>query len=341
MELLSEMSYGMFGPGGECFLNTYRAKRELKILYFDGYTGMISGGGRDAQDALLYGEVKDDDRGHGNGTREGLLEGEYRRARDLCRWAKELQSGVDGFVRMISGLSVFSFYIFVRVWWLGREGSKLILGGSELIWCDFEVGIELVSRLNVTIPSPEDEELEPLDEGRPPWPPEDECPTPGDGENPLEEYEEHRSCRQRWWPGRDNLWGHGGLSKREPPFPPPEDKGPSPRYEEHRYQREHGGHPPRGPRNDNPPRWGHCPPRGQDPPLKHGDHDRPGDAQPPRRCHKKGEHPPCPPDRSPSPGGGCQRKSREDHPPPGYPHHPNSLAIESRWEWIRSATWVI
>ena len=104
MELLSEMSYGMFGPGGECFLNTYRAKRELKILYFDGYTGMISGGGRDAQDALLYGEVKDDDRGHGNGTREGPIEGEYRRARDLCRWAKELQSGVDGFVRMNSGL---------------------------------------------------------------------------------------------------------------------------------------------------------------------------------------------------------------------------------------------
>ena len=207
----------------------------------------------------------------------------------------------------------------------GREGEKLIWGDSELVWCDFEVGIELVSRLNVTIPSPGDEGLEPPDEGHPPWPPENECLTPEDGENPLEEYEEHQSCRQRWWPGRGNLWGRGGLSNRESPFQPPEDEDPLPGHREHHCHWEHGGHPPWGPRNDNPPRWGHCPPRGQDPtppppdhncpPPKRGDHYRPGDAQPPRRCHKKGGHPPCPPEHSPPPGGGCQRKPGEDHPP--------------------------
>ena len=119
------------------------------------------------------------------------------------------------------------------------------MGDSELLWCDFEVGIELVSRLNVTIPDTGGEEFDPLDEESPLWPP---------------EYEP-------WWPG-----------------------------------------------NGSPLRWGHPPRRGLPPPRR----GRPGRGHPP-------------------PGRG---KPRPHH--PGYPHGPKSpLAIESQWEWVRSATWVI
>ena len=97
------MAYAIFAPFGDCFLNTYRTQRELKILYFDGGSAIIGDGGRDSQDAILYGEVNDEDFGP-PGTSDGPVEGDYRRARDLCLWANELQAGVEGFVRMNSGL---------------------------------------------------------------------------------------------------------------------------------------------------------------------------------------------------------------------------------------------
>ena len=97
MELHSEMSHGIFAPSEECFLNTYRAERELKILYFDGSSAARCRGVSDPQDALLYGEVKGGDRGRERG---------YLRAK-ACRWVKELRAGVYGFVRMNGGIVSF------------------------------------------------------------------------------------------------------------------------------------------------------------------------------------------------------------------------------------------
>ncbi|KAI5839979.1 hypothetical protein DFP73DRAFT_483166 [Morchella snyderi] len=77
----------------------------------------------DSQNVFLYGKVVDDGWGH-------RME-EYKRAKELCEWANGLGEGVvEGFVRMNSGF--------------------------ELLWCDFESeSIELVSRLNVTVPTSE------------------------------------------------------------------------------------------------------------------------------------------------------------------------------------------
>ncbi|KAL7273530.1 hypothetical protein RUND412_003610 [Rhizina undulata] len=132
----TEMSYGIMGMWGETYMLTFTSTRPLNVLYFDGQSAALGVGGTlDSQKAFLYGKVIDDDDPHG--PRRGgsgrnypgyMLWGEHERAGDLCNWAKSLGEGVvEGFVRMNSGF--------------------------ELLWCDFNTGLELVANRNITVPS--------------------------------------------------------------------------------------------------------------------------------------------------------------------------------------------
>ncbi|KAG8880172.1 hypothetical protein FRB97_001003 [Tulasnella sp. 331] len=90
---------------------TFQVVRPLKILYFDGSSAAkMPSGPMDTQEILAHGEIRD--RGWG---------AEGTRIRELCNWGKEF--GLDGFLRM-----EFDF---------------------EMMLCDFSVGIEVVSALDL------------------------------------------------------------------------------------------------------------------------------------------------------------------------------------------------
>lgn len=99
-------------PFGVCIMNTYAATRPLNILYFDGMSAALgSSGTLDSQNVFLYGKVVDDGWGPhrpgspGSGSLRGPLDGEYKRANELCEWLNGLGEGlVEGFVRMNTGL---------------------------------------------------------------------------------------------------------------------------------------------------------------------------------------------------------------------------------------------
>jgi len=101
------MSYGIFAPiVKQVFLNTYSATRELKIVYFDGGSAVLSPGGTDAQDVILHGKVHTRDaqplNDNDGDDKKGPIWYEYKRAKELCEWGGKF--GVEGFVRMNSGL---------------------------------------------------------------------------------------------------------------------------------------------------------------------------------------------------------------------------------------------
>ncbi|KAG9016103.1 hypothetical protein FRB93_011577 [Tulasnella sp. JGI-2019a] len=91
---------------------TFQVSRPLKVLYFDGSSAAkMPSGPIDTQEILLYGELEED-----MGWRK---EGQH--ITDLCEWGKEF--GLDGFLRM-----EFDF---------------------EIMICDFSVGLEVVSVLDL------------------------------------------------------------------------------------------------------------------------------------------------------------------------------------------------
>ncbi|KZL74087.1 hypothetical protein CT0861_09183 [Colletotrichum tofieldiae] len=104
---------GPGGPGGpdgpvRGYFHTYRANRDLKLLYIDGMAAGKTGMGTlDTQDYLL----------RGLGDASGF--GEFDRAKDVCKIVKEW--GLDGVIRMEIGF--------------------------ESIYCDFFDGLDLVSVL--------------------------------------------------------------------------------------------------------------------------------------------------------------------------------------------------
>lgn len=104
----------MLNGWGETYLHVYTSTRDLNVLYIDGMSAMLSLiGTLDSQDVLLYGKVKPD---------FWNIWDEYGRASRLCKWAKDLN--VEGFVRTNAGF--------------------------ELMWCNFEEGIERIQHLNLT-----------------------------------------------------------------------------------------------------------------------------------------------------------------------------------------------
>lgn len=106
-----EMSHSIHSRGkGSTQLLTYQASRSLQVICFDGQSASLGQAGfMDSQTALIEGKVND-----------GLPDGnpfraDYLRAEALCKLGSSL--GFEGVVRMNTGL--------------------------ELIWCDFQIGIEL------------------------------------------------------------------------------------------------------------------------------------------------------------------------------------------------------
>ncbi|KAF7972389.1 hypothetical protein HWV62_18028 [Athelia sp. TMB] len=122
----AEHSYGYGGGGGQAvaqgapysMLYTYAAARSLRTVYFDGFSAAKQfGGAQDLQDMVVGLDSKAQEKIRGNL--------DYERGRLLCEWGK--QYGIQGFVR--------------------EEAT------FELLWCDFEDGIELLSATNITIPA--------------------------------------------------------------------------------------------------------------------------------------------------------------------------------------------
>lgn len=106
-----EMSYSIHSrrPGGSTLL-TYRATRPLRVIYFDGQSASLGPAGyMDSQTAIIKGDVPIEF------PTEDFLMGEYQRGEELCQLG--IQFGFEGVVRMNTGF--------------------------ELIWCNFQIGIEL------------------------------------------------------------------------------------------------------------------------------------------------------------------------------------------------------
>ncbi|KAG6853729.1 hypothetical protein C0991_001967 [Blastosporella zonata] len=108
-----EHSY-LFCRGSEeagCWHHTFVTTRPMKILYFDGSSAAkMQGGPMDSQDIVLWGEVK----------HEWTYQ-ERKRIDELCAWGK--QYGLDGFARMEQDF--------------------------EIMHCDFQNGLQPVSKLNL------------------------------------------------------------------------------------------------------------------------------------------------------------------------------------------------
>lgn len=100
----------MGGRGGYTQLLTYSAARPLRVVYLDGLSAALSDSGwLDSQSVLLYGNVST-----GGGGIGGWPGAEYTRAKGLCALGNKW--GFDGIVRMNAGF--------------------------EVIYCDFDEGLE-------------------------------------------------------------------------------------------------------------------------------------------------------------------------------------------------------
>ncbi|KIK62518.1 hypothetical protein GYMLUDRAFT_198300 [Collybiopsis luxurians FD-317 M1] len=92
---LSTLYCGLFSEDHQgCWHLTLVAERSLKVLYFDGYSGLkFPGGTIDSQDVVAWGKIEPDNYSE-----------EPRRISDLCNWGK--QFGIDGFVRLHTSYEV-------------------------------------------------------------------------------------------------------------------------------------------------------------------------------------------------------------------------------------------
>lgn len=121
----------MFARGDNGTLFTFATTRDLKLVYFDGCSADKAEGVDDTQDILIWGKL-----GHDAGRGPGR--GEQVRLVDACEWAKEFD--VDGFIRMEMDL-------YVRSSSRGNTDTQDHI--SEIMYCDFTRGLQLVSALNI------------------------------------------------------------------------------------------------------------------------------------------------------------------------------------------------
>lgn len=154
------MAYGIMGSMPDSRMLTYRTKKDVKAVYFDGTSASLMGEGTMAQMVLLYNGTENIPKRGGWGPPRGRrpdhdkdgekkdrgedpprrpppghwnpLEDEYFRARGLCKWLVSRGLGGPGW---------------------GYEGVVRMNAGFEVIWCDFESpSLKLVSNLNVSVP---------------------------------------------------------------------------------------------------------------------------------------------------------------------------------------------
>lgn len=116
---------------------TYAAERALQILHFDGASASKEDGGfLDLQNIIAYGKAD-------GGQRSGDY-GDFERGKLLCEWARKY--GFEGFVREEATFEVS--YGRSSTHWVPR---CLQLG--KLLWCDFDVGVQLLSIIDITVPA--------------------------------------------------------------------------------------------------------------------------------------------------------------------------------------------
>ncbi|KZP14883.1 hypothetical protein FIBSPDRAFT_1048534 [Athelia psychrophila] len=127
-------------------LYTYAATRPLRSVYFDGFSAEKGADGtQDMQDMLI-----------GLDNTYDLRAADSERGRLLCEWGK--QYDIQGFVR--------------------EEAT------FELLWCDFEDGVQMLSVINITIPAnpnSEDALLDTHGDSFEEEPPRDDGPAGGTG----------------------------------------------------------------------------------------------------------------------------------------------------------------
>ncbi|KAE9401486.1 hypothetical protein BT96DRAFT_918795 [Gymnopus androsaceus JB14] len=100
----------------KCWLLTLVVERPLRVLYFDGYSGLkLPNGTIDSQDVITWGKVMP----------EKYLD-EPLRIEKLCRWGERF--GLDGFVSSIDKIN------------------------SEVMLCDFSNGLKVDSLLQIKVP---------------------------------------------------------------------------------------------------------------------------------------------------------------------------------------------
>ncbi|KZP26778.1 hypothetical protein FIBSPDRAFT_854463 [Athelia psychrophila] len=101
---------------------TYAATRPLRTLYFDGFSASKQGGGvLNMQNIIVYDDVHAGD--------FAWFFADTERGKLLCEWGR--QYGIEGFVR--------------------EEATY------ELIWCDFSVGLQLISATDMLMPASDSE----------------------------------------------------------------------------------------------------------------------------------------------------------------------------------------
>ncbi|KAF2479673.1 hypothetical protein BDY17DRAFT_43195 [Neohortaea acidophila] len=140
-----EMAYWILGTTPDSHMFTYRTRREVQCLYFDGSSASLRrDGSMDSQMAFLYNstynippkpilELPPEFRNlTGNKTFFNDIALEYTRAEKLCDFIHNHSLGGPGW---------------------GYEGVVRMNTGFEMIWCNFSSpSVELVSRLNVSAP---------------------------------------------------------------------------------------------------------------------------------------------------------------------------------------------
>ncbi|KAJ3783168.1 hypothetical protein GGU10DRAFT_361639 [Lentinula aff. detonsa] len=113
---LSTLYCGLFSTDNKgCWHLTLAVERPLRVLYFDGYSGLkLPGSGTlDSQDVLAWGKVMPD-----------RYRDEPQRINDLCTWGHSF--GIDGFVRLHTSY--------------------------EVMLCDFSAGLKVESKLHINVP---------------------------------------------------------------------------------------------------------------------------------------------------------------------------------------------
>ncbi|KIM28436.1 hypothetical protein M408DRAFT_329495 [Serendipita vermifera MAFF 305830] len=110
-----EHSYLLCAPP-ECWMLTFMVEEPLNVVYFDGSSASNSYlGHQDSQDVLLWGRIRPD-----------KIMAEWERIRELCKWGR--QYNLDGIVRMEPGF--------------------------EVMLCDFNKKIKLISSIHIMAPTP-------------------------------------------------------------------------------------------------------------------------------------------------------------------------------------------
>ena len=115
-----------------CYVISLQAKRDLRLLYFDGSSAAkMTDGPMDSQDVVAWGKPEPE-----------KYVSEFERINALCNWGKPF--GLDGFVRMVYHLCVSAVADYTVVLRL-----MVRLYDSEVMLCDPLDGLDVVTLLDL------------------------------------------------------------------------------------------------------------------------------------------------------------------------------------------------